>query len=120
MRNTITISIFAGLLTVSAFATEKKYTCLPMGDDDVQDSMNLTIVSPSEIRMDEQKGSLDKNYVPRLNKSFVRFDLDSADPESLSEALVQKKLLRGATKGLIKLQARGEVFNTETLTCTKD
>lgn len=66
------------------------------------------------------EGTLDPTYKPRHNKGYVRYvGFGGFVPEYSTELLVQKKLLRGAEHGYVKIQDRGEGFFPSKFFCTR-
>ncbi len=115
MKKLILTAIFLASLSLQAKA-ESTLNCNGMGDVKGQ-SVTLTIVSNTLVKVDGTNTAvLDEQYNPRLNQGFLRFDYDSSE-EGDQEVLVQEQLLEGSSKGLIKVQWRGEGFETSSYYC---
>lgn len=114
-KNLVLLSLVSLLAASSAFASVK-YSCLPAGDSDIQDDVTLTVVSGKVVHVGDDVARLDEKYEPRLNNGFERFEYDQSD-EGVSEVLVQERLLNGARSGFIKIQNRGQTFDSQKLSC---
>jgi hypothetical protein len=113
MKNTIAIVLIS--VALAGIAQAQSYTCEGMGEAKGQ-SVRLSIVSDKQIKVESDYADLDVSYSPRANTGLVRFEYKNG-LEGVTEALVQDKLLSGADKGLLKLQVRGEGFNSDSYYC---
>jgi hypothetical protein len=109
------LTVLALILSSPAFAATATYTCNGMGSAK-GGSVKLEILNKSEVKVDGDLAKIDRNYKPRGNTGFERFEYVQSD-EGVSEVLVQSKLVDGEDKGLIKIQNRGEGFGTDSYFC---
>jgi len=109
------ITILVATLTTQAQGLS--YKCQGMGADKGT-VVTLDVVSSTEVKVDDDYARLDENFSPRSNSDLVRFEYKESS-EGTTEVLVQEQLLDGATKGLIKIQNRGEGFSTSSFYCTQ-
>ncbi len=107
--------LFAG---TTAFASNR-YQCYPK--DQSGDLATLwLVINGNRATLEGHKVSLDATYKPRLNKDYVRFEGDTGwlNPDGYQiDLLVHKILLKGATKGSMKVMARGEGFFNDFYNC---
>jgi hypothetical protein len=111
----IALGTLFATLTLSTAAVAQNYKCEGMGNAKGQ-AVQLTILTDRQVKIDEDYADLDETYNPRLNTGLTRFEYKNPI-EGMAEVLLQEKLLSGADKGLIKIQVRGEGFNSDSYYC---
>ncbi len=126
------IAILSAVLCTAASATPRvyKYECHYLGHDGGGSSeFILKLAGPrAQITRDGDKyeGRLDRDYKPRTNTSYLRYegwkDLNS---EWQAWLLIEKSLLEGGRElkngtlgGVVKIQARGESYEGQRYGCT--
>jgi hypothetical protein len=116
MSKSVSVFVSAVVFMIAAEAgAAQVYKCEGMGDNK-GNQVTLTVVSSTEVKVDEDFAKLDTTYNPRLNHGFSRFEYLQSE-EGTTEVLVQDVLLDGASKGLIKVQNRGEGFGSSSYYC---
>lgn len=120
--NKMILAMAALLFTVAAHA--RTVNCMAFDGDAEDESNTVTLtLNGNKISMKTDattfEGELDTTYQPRLNKNYVRYTGDYRDlvgEEADVWILVEKSLLKGQS-GQIKVQGRGEGFDTTTYRC---
>lgn len=110
--------LVAGLFGMAGICLAHSYKCKGTDDYNETQSRLLSVNSQTLTVKDPEgatwKGRIDKDYSPReANRNYVRFNgryIDNSSAEYTPWYLVEKKLLRGAEKGYVKEQARGEGY----------
>ena len=102
-------------LSSQAHAASVTYTCAGMGNAK-GNTVTLEILNKSEVKVDGDIARIDRTFKPRGNVDFLRFEYDQS-VEGVSEVLVQQQLVDGEDKGMIKIQNRGESFDTDSYYC---
>jgi hypothetical protein len=115
-KNLLALSLFVTLSASQAFAAQAVYRC--DSTDNTADSVTLTIGNSHFVQVDEDVADLDEKYDPRLNVGYSMFDYEQS-VEGTTEVLVQDRLLKGSKYGFIKIQNRGEGFESSKFACTK-
>lgn len=111
------LTLFTGLVSVSAFASGKAYTCSPyLGNSYFADEVALVAVSETTITVNDQKLKLDKTYKPRNQTKYKRYTGETElatgwQDSGLVEVFWNKEDSR------LAFQVRGEIFIREAFYC---
>jgi hypothetical protein len=108
------------LASASAFAASgDSFTCTAVPSDPrAGETFTLKIESRDKVSVDGSVADLDDKYDPRLNSGYLRFEYENSD-EGTTEVLVQRGLVYLADKGFIKIQNRGEGFESDKYACVR-
>jgi hypothetical protein len=104
------------VLTGAAYATPAKYDYRCYPNDKTLSTVDLELQGRKATLNGDDTGSYDSSYTGGDSAKFDRFvGFNSEDGQV--ELLVQKSLRKGAGKGEIRIQVRGEGFSSDVYEC---
>ena len=114
-------SLFALFTSVLAYSAE--YSCST--PDQMGDSLltinqeNNSISITDTVWCDDFTAALDTSFRPRTLKGFLKFESKDCMADGRTFVLIEDKILKGLSKGQIKVQSRGETFENYNYSCVK-